>query len=48
MKMGAIASRKVGGGGLASPFQPRLRLQQGPPPAPNRMVLIFKLANFQC
>ena len=32
MKMDAIVCRKGAEGGLATPFQPRLRLQQGPPP----------------
>ena len=45
MKMDAIASRKAERGACL-PFQPRLRLRQGPPPAPNPMVLIVNLANF--
>ena len=45
MKMGAIASRKDGWG-VATPFQPRLRLRLGPPPARDPMVLTVNLANF--
>ena len=44
--MDAIAFRR-GEGGLATPFQPRLRLRQGPPPARNPMVLIVNGAIFQ-
>ena len=43
LKTGASA---ILGGGLASAFKPRLRLQRGPPPVPNLVALMVRPLNF--